>query len=94
MARARVTQEILGRRLAACVNIVPGVESHYWWQGQIEQSEEHLLIVKTRRELVDDLIQGVRAVHSYTVPEVVALTIVEGNPGYLEWVVAETTAPP
>ncbi|HEY7060627.1 MAG TPA: divalent-cation tolerance protein CutA [Chloroflexota bacterium] len=79
LARALVTE-----RLAACVNRV-AVESVYCWQGQIEEAPEVLLIVKTRRDRLDALAARVRALHSYTVPELVVLPIVAGWPPYLDW---------
>ncbi|MBI3291954.1 MAG: divalent-cation tolerance protein CutA [Elusimicrobia bacterium] len=73
-------------KLAACVNLVPGIHSTYWWQGKIESSQETLLIVKTFNRLVPRLITRVKALHSYTVPEVIACPIVGGNRAYLQWI--------
>jgi periplasmic divalent cation tolerance protein len=84
LARALVTE-----RLAACVNRV-AVESTYRWQGQIEEAPEVLLIVKTRRACLDALAAPVQALHSYTVPEMIALPIVAGWPPYLQWLAAES----
>ncbi len=77
---------LLERRKAACVNIVPGVHSHFRWEGQVSTDEEVLLIIKTRASLVDELVDLVKSIHSYDVPEVIALPIVGGNQDYLEWV--------
>ena len=88
----RLAQALLERRLAACVNIVPGVESRYWWEGHIESAQEVLLVIKSQRSLLDELTQAIRELHSYSVPEVIALPIVGGNPGYLAWVAAESTS--
>lgn len=85
-----VARAILSERLAACVNIVPVIESHYWWEGKLEQAEEVLLIVKSRRDLVADLVTRVKAVHSYSIPEVIAMGVVDGSADYLRWVRAET----
>lgn len=91
MEEARhIAAGVLQQRLAACVNILGGVESHYWWQGQLESGQEHLLIVKTTEERVPALIEAVRALHSYTVPEVIAFPIEQGNADYLSWVRAES----
>ncbi len=71
--------------LAACVNVVPGVTSIYRWQGEVQRDAEWLLIAKTRRTLLDDFVARARALHSYEVPEILALPILGGNPDYLRW---------
>jgi len=81
----RLGRTLLDERLAACVNTAP-VRSAYWWQGQVEETGETLLIVKTTARLVDALTARVRALHSSTVPEVIAVPIVGGNPDYLRWI--------
>ena len=81
----QIADALLTRRKAACVNIISGVSSHFWWQGKIESACEHLLIVKTRASLVDDVVAVVKENHSYEVPEVIALPIIGGNPDYLDW---------
>jgi periplasmic divalent cation tolerance protein len=86
----RVARALLEARLAACVNLLPGIASLYWWEGKIERDEEVLLLVKTRRDLMPRLLEAVRAVHSYDVFETVALPIVAGSPDYLRWVREET----
>lgn len=86
----KITEKLLAERKAACVNIIPAVESHYWWQGKIEMSNELLLVVKTRAELLNDLISLVKQNHTYTVPEIIALPIVGGNEDYLKWLDEET----
>lgn len=73
-------------RLAACVNIIPGVRSLFWWQGKVEEQEEALLLVKSRSELLPSVIEAVKRLHSYSVPEVVALSIPAGSPDYLAWI--------
>ena len=85
-----VADAVLKSRLAACVNIVPGVRSKYWWEGQLETDTESLLILKTRDDLVIELVGRIREVHPYEVPEVIALEVREGNVEYLEWVAEET----
>ncbi|MGH2628516.1 MAG: divalent-cation tolerance protein CutA [Anaerolineales bacterium] len=82
---ARLGRVLLEERLAACVNAVP-VASAYWWRGQIEEAGETLLIVKTADRHLDALTARIRALHSYRVPEVVALPIVGGNADYLRWI--------
>ena len=81
---------LVERRLAACANILPGMRSLYWWQGKVERGEETVLIVKTRSELVKELTEAVKAVHSYDVPCVVALPVTGGNPDFLKWIGDET----
>lgn len=86
---ARLARALVDEKLAACVNIVPGLRSIYRWQGQLEDTEEVLLIVKTGRHVLSALTERVRALHSYTVPEVIALPIVGGAASYLEWLAGE-----
>lgn len=88
----KLARVLLSEHLAACVNLVEGVESHYWWEGRIEASKEVLLVIKTRAALVEDVVACVRREHSYSVPEVVALPIVSGNADYLRWLLVETGA--
>lgn len=81
----KLAHTLVAERLAACVNRVSGVHSTYFWQGRIENSDEELLVVKTSRELFDRLAERVRELHGYTVPEVIALPLVEGSEDYLSW---------
>ena len=81
----QLARTLVEEKLAACVNRIPSVRSVYRWQGQVEQSDEELLIIKTRRELFPALEKRVRALHSYAVPEIVALPVVDGSVGYLGW---------
>lgn len=87
-----IARAVLDARLAACVNIVPGVVSLYWWQGAICKDAEATLLIKTRAELLPALTDAIRAAHPYEVPEIIALPIApgEGNEAYHAWVVAET----
>ncbi|MBW2016199.1 MAG: divalent-cation tolerance protein CutA [Deltaproteobacteria bacterium] len=86
----RIAGRLLEERLAACVQIIGPVRSTYWWRGNIESSEEWLCLLKTREDLYDDLEETVRNIHSYEVPEILALPIVRGNPDYLKWLTEET----
>jgi periplasmic divalent cation tolerance protein len=86
----RIGRQLVEERLAACVNIIPGMTSFYWWQGKIEEGSETVLIAKTRAELVEPLTERVKALHSYTVPCIIALPIVGGNRGFLQWIADET----
>jgi periplasmic divalent cation tolerance protein len=81
----RIADALLLPHLAACVNIVPGVESHYWWQGKREQGSEVLLMVKTSAEQFEAVSAAVRAHHSYECPEIVALDPREMAPAYRAW---------
>jgi periplasmic divalent cation tolerance protein len=87
----KITDALLTERKAACVNIIPKVESHYWWQGKKESTQEFLLIVKTQAELLDELIVLVKKQHPYSVLEIIALPIIGGNGDYLKWVKGETS---
>ena len=87
---ARIARDIVSSRLAACVNIVKGIRSIYRWQGKIEDEGEVLMIVKTRRDLFGELKKRVKELHSYSVPEIIALPIVEGSEEYLKWLQEET----
>jgi periplasmic divalent cation tolerance protein len=81
---------LLQHRLAACVQIVGPIRSRYWWHGQLEESAEWLLIIKSTAALLDDLVERLRDAHSYDTPEITATPIVGGNPAYLDWIGAET----
>lgn len=82
---ARIAKTIVEERLAGCVNIVKGIRSIYNWQGKIEDDSEVLMISKTQRHLFEPLKKRIKELHSYTVPEIVALPIIEGLEDYLDW---------
>uniref|UniRef100_A0A453D1S9 Protein CutA, chloroplastic n=1 Tax=Aegilops tauschii subsp. strangulata TaxID=200361 RepID=A0A453D1S9_AEGTS len=84
-AGKKLSASIISEKLAACVNIVPGIESVYWWEGKVQTDAEELLIIKTRESLLNALTEHVKANHEYDVPEVIALPISGGNLKYLEW---------
>ncbi len=86
----RIGRALVGERLAACVNIIDGMRSIYWWEGEIQQSGETVLIAKTRASLVDRLTERVRELHAYDTPCIVSLAIDGGNPAFLDWIEAET----
>lgn len=88
MAEARrIARAVVEARLAACVNILPGVVSSiYRWKGNVESARERLLLIKTSRKRLGKLQAAIERLHSYDVPEFVALPIVAGSPAYLEWV--------
>ena len=80
-----LTNVILGSKLAACVNILPGVESHYWWQGKVETATELMLLIKSSAEQFDALSALVKERHSYECPEIVAIAPHEIAPMYRKW---------
>jgi len=82
---AKIAHQLVERRLAACVNIVPRVESIYRWQGKVESAEEWLLIVKTTAERFPAVRDAIRELHSYELPECIALTVDDGSLPYLKW---------
>src|SRR5919205_4046839 len=75
---------VVERRLAACVNILPGMISHYWWQGTIERAEEVVMIIKTRASLAEAVRAAVKEMHSYDTPAILVLPVEGGDAGYLE----------
>jgi periplasmic divalent cation tolerance protein len=83
---AAIAKALVMEKLAACVNIVPAVDSIYVWEGKLEESREVLLIIKSRTALSKKLTARVKQLHSYSVPEVVTIPIASGNPDYLRWV--------
>ena len=85
----KIAKLLLDQRKAACVNIVSGVDSSFWWQGKIDAVQESLLIIKTRASVFQKVIELVKTVHSYEVPEIIALPIIGGNDNYLKWIDAE-----
>ena len=82
---AKIAKILVEERLAGCVNIVKDIRSIYSWQGKLEDEKEVLMIVKTRLELFSALTSKVKELHSYTVPEVIAMPIVDGSEEYINW---------
>ncbi|MBI5075793.1 MAG: divalent-cation tolerance protein CutA [Nitrospirae bacterium] len=87
---AKIAKDIVGSRLAACVNIIRGIRSIYQWHGRIEDEAEVLMIVKTKQAFFRTLEKRVKEIHPYTVPEIIALSIIEGSAEYLQWLTTET----
>lgn len=83
---AKISRAIVERRLAACVNIVPRMQSVYRWQGKVEQATECLLIIKTEAAAFERLRDAIKELHSYELPECVMLEIVDGSQPYLDWI--------
>jgi len=86
----QIVTAVVARRLAASAQVVAQVSSTYWWEGEVQQAEEWLLLMKTTADRFDDLAACVRELHSYQVPQIVAGPIVRGTPDYLEWIRRET----
>ena len=85
-----IADELTKQRKAACVSIVRNVQSFFWWEGKVDTAQEVLLIAKTRAAELDGLIELVKKLHSYDVPEIIALPIIGGNEDYLDWIKSET----
>jgi periplasmic divalent cation tolerance protein len=84
---------LVERRLCACVNILPGMVSFYWWQGAIDRGEEVVMIIKTRASLTERVREAVRKLHSYTTPAFLVLPVESVDPDYHAWLAAETATP-
>jgi periplasmic divalent cation tolerance protein len=88
LAAARnIVGDVLERRLAACGNIINGLESHYWWHGKLEQASEVLILFKAMENVVSLLEDRILQIHPYDTPEVIALNIASGSSKYLKWIV-------
>jgi periplasmic divalent cation tolerance protein len=85
----RAGREIVERRLAACVNIVPGMISHYWWEGRLERAEEAVMLIKTRASLAEAVSAAVKSLHSYETPAIMVLPVESADPAYHHWIVEE-----
>ena len=81
----KIARALIESRLAACVNIIDGLKSIYWWQGKIEEDNELLLIIKTRIEVFEELVLKIKELHPYTVPEIIGLPIIAGSKDYVDW---------
>jgi len=88
----RIARALVERRLAACVNVVPGLTSIYAWKGAVETERELLLVIKTRRQRFEELRAALVELHPYEVPELIALPVEAGHAPYLEWLQAGTDA--
>jgi periplasmic divalent cation tolerance protein len=87
----KIAHSLVEERLAACVNLVSPVRSIYRWKGKIWDEKEWILFIKTQKERFEELEKKVKSLHSYSVPEIIGLPIVEGSSSYLQWLLKETT---
>lgn len=83
---AELARMLVEAGLAACVNVLSGVKSIYWWEGRVNEDVESLLVIKTESGRLEDLMDFVRKHHPYRVPEIISLSVASGNPEYLRWV--------
>jgi len=83
-------REIVEKRLAACVNILPRMISHYWWEGKLERGEEAVMLVKTRASLAEPVREAVKELHSYQTPAILVLPVESVDADYYRWIVDET----
>jgi len=84
-----IASAVVGQRLAACVQIIGPIQSTYWWEGDVQVSEEWLCLIKTRADLFDQLSAVVHQVHPYDVPELIATPVAAGSKAYLDWIQGE-----
>ncbi len=89
----RIAEMLVARRLAACVQILPGMKSIYVWQGEVEREREVLLLAKATRANFDELEREVRAIHSYQTPEIVAVPMIAASSSYLRWLNESVSSP-
>ena len=82
----RIAHRLIKDKLAACANIADEIESFFWWKGKVVQAKEALLIIKSKKEKLAKIIKLVKSLHSYEVPEIIALPIIDGYKPYLEWI--------
>jgi periplasmic divalent cation tolerance protein len=82
----KIAQSLVQQRLVACVNIVDKINSIFWWQKKVDSASELLLIAKSKKSLIHKIIRQVKLLHSYKVPEIIALPIVAGNRDYINWI--------
>lgn len=81
----KIASSLVSRKLAACVNIIDDVESFFWWKGKLDRAEEVLLIIKSKQAVFKKIVTQVKKLHSYEVPEIIALPIIVGDEKYMDW---------
>ena len=87
----KIADQVIQSRLAACASTIPTVRSTYWWEGKLMTDQESLLLIKTTSDKFNALEESIRKIHSYKVPEIIAIPVSHGFPPYLEWVRRETS---
>ncbi len=87
-----IASHLVENRLAACAQVVGPISSTYWWEGKVDKAEEFMILIKTSRRLYNELETAIKSVHSYTVPEILAVSVTAGNPDYLSWLARELRA--
>jgi periplasmic divalent cation tolerance protein len=90
----RLARQLLEVRLAACVNVITQIRSYYWWKGKVEESGEWMLVIKTSRDLFEQVRTVLESAHSYELPEVLALPVIAGSPNYLSWLEGQLQSQP
>jgi periplasmic divalent cation tolerance protein len=81
-----IAQKLVADRLVACVNIIPGIQSIYWWNNAVQTDQEVLMVMKTEKSRYQDVEQAIKSLHSYDVPEIISLPLENGFEGYLKWI--------
>jgi periplasmic divalent cation tolerance protein len=89
----RIARSLVEKRLAACAQVIGPVKSTYWWNGKMDEADEWLCIMKTRREIYTQLEKELKAIHPYEVPEITAIALIAGMESYLRWIEEETSQP-
>ena len=85
-----ISNSLLEKRLIACSNIINDMKSKFWWNGNIQTENEVMIIAKSRKSHLKEIIKNVKSLHSYDVPEILSIPILNGNPDYLDWLIKET----
>ncbi|MEK6785527.1 MAG: divalent-cation tolerance protein CutA [Nitrospirota bacterium] len=87
----KIADQVVQSRLAACASTIPTVRSTYWWEGKLINDQETLVLIKTTSDKFNSLEEAIQKIHSYKVPEIIAIPVCQGFPPYLEWVRQETS---
>jgi periplasmic divalent cation tolerance protein len=82
----KIAEHLVAVHLVACVNIIESVQSVFWWENKVDRANESLVIVKTMKKNFKKIVKAVKSFHSYSVPEIIALPIIDGNPDYMKWI--------
>jgi periplasmic divalent cation tolerance protein len=82
----RIAAKLIEDKLVACANVVKGVKSIFWWEGKVDKADEALLILKSKKSCFQKVVKAVKSLHSYKVPEIIALPVIDGNKDYLNWI--------